>query len=156
MVFIPLTFGASGFNGRQGAPFLPLRYHPLVVTNYSMLRWTNRSNGRKELKNEQRGMQFAVAIVLGTVGKLTIGSSGLAACQPLTVLEPFQSQGCSDCPPANANVMAVSERPTFLALSFGVTYCDSLGWKDTFASPQYRLVGGTRLAHSGIRKSTRP
>jgi hypothetical protein len=57
--------------------------------------------------------------------------------KPLTVVELFQSQGCSDCPPANANVMALSERPDLLILSFGVTYWDQLGWKDTFASPQY-------------------
>ena len=56
---------------------------------------------------------------------------------PLTVVELFQSQGCSDCPPANANVMALSERRDLLTLSFGVTYWDNLGWKDTFASPQY-------------------
>src|SRR6516162_4382221 len=49
--------------------------------------------------------------------------------KPLTVVELFQSQGCSDCPPANANVMALSGRPDILALSFGVTYWDYLGWK---------------------------
>lgn len=59
------------------------------------------------------------------------------APKPLTVVELFQSQGCSDCPPANANVMALSSRPDLLTLSFGVTYWDYLGWKDTFASPQY-------------------
>jgi hypothetical protein len=57
--------------------------------------------------------------------------------KPLTVVELFQSQGCSDCPPANANVMALSSRPDLLTLSFGVTYWDYLGWKDTFASPLY-------------------
>jgi hypothetical protein len=51
------------------------------------------------------------------------------------VVELFQSQGCSSCPPASANVMALGRRPDVLALSFGVTYWDSLGWKDTFASP---------------------
>jgi hypothetical protein len=56
---------------------------------------------------------------------------------PLTVIELFQSQGCSSCPPTNANVMALSDRPDLLTLSFGVTYWDYLGWKDTFASPQY-------------------
>ncbi|CAN5199468.1 DUF1223 domain-containing protein [soil metagenome] len=53
------------------------------------------------------------------------------------VVELFQSQGCSSCPPANANVLALSNRPDILALSFQVTYWDNLGWKDTFASPQY-------------------
>ena len=63
--------------------------------------------------------------------------AGPAVADPLTVVELFQSQGCSDCPPANANVMALSDRPDLLTLSFGVTYWDQLGWKDTFASPQY-------------------
>jgi hypothetical protein len=54
-----------------------------------------------------------------------------------TVVELFQSQGCSSCPPANANAIALSARPDLLVLSFGVTYWDQLGWKDTFASPQY-------------------
>ena len=54
-----------------------------------------------------------------------------------TLVELFQSQGCSSCPPANANVIALSGRPDILALSFQVTYWDQLGWKDTFASPRY-------------------
>jgi len=65
-----------------------------------------------------------------------INATGAAAA-PLTVVELFQSQGCSDCPPANANLMALSDRPDLITLSFGVTYWDQLGWKDTFASPQY-------------------
>lgn len=60
-----------------------------------------------------------------------------ATVRPLTVVELFQSQGCSDCPPANANLIALSDRPDLLTLSFGVTYWDQLGWKDTFASPQF-------------------
>jgi hypothetical protein len=53
------------------------------------------------------------------------------------VVELFQSQGCSSCPPANANLIAAADRPDILALSFGVTYWDNLGWKDTFAKPQF-------------------
>jgi hypothetical protein len=53
------------------------------------------------------------------------------------VIELFQSQGCSSCPPANANVLALADRPDVLALSFQVTYWDQIGWKDTFASPQF-------------------
>jgi hypothetical protein len=76
------------------------------------------------------------AILLG--GMIFTAAPGLAAPQAsLTVVELFQSQGCSSCPPANANVMALSDRPDLLTLSLGVTYWDQLGWKDTFASPQY-------------------
>ena len=54
-----------------------------------------------------------------------------------TVVELYQSQGCSSCPPADANVNAIADRPGILALSFAVTYWDNLGWKDTFAKPAY-------------------
>ncbi len=72
-----------------------------------------------------------------------------AQAQPV-VVELFTSQGCSSCPPANANLAAISNRPDVLALSFGVTYWDYLGWKDTFAKPEFtaRQVGYERgLGH---------
>ncbi|MBI1186526.1 MAG: DUF1223 domain-containing protein [Alphaproteobacteria bacterium] len=55
----------------------------------------------------------------------------------LVVVELFQSQGCSSCPPANANVNALAGRADVLALSFSVDYWDHLGWPDTFATPAY-------------------
>jgi hypothetical protein len=82
-------------------------------------------------------LQIAAAVFTVATGWLAGGSSASADTKPLTVVELFQSQGCSDCPPANANLMALSDRPDLLTLSFGVTYWDNLGWKDTFASPQY-------------------
>jgi hypothetical protein len=53
------------------------------------------------------------------------------------VVELFQSQGCSSCPPAAANVRGLSDRPDVLALAFEVDYWDRLGWKDTFSSPAW-------------------
>lgn len=53
------------------------------------------------------------------------------------VIELFQSQGCSSCPPANAAINVLAQRPDVLALSYGVTYWDRLGWKDSFAKPEY-------------------
>ena len=68
-------------------------------------------------------------------------SAGLAlaadAAHP-TVIELFQSQGCSSCPPAKANVGAVRDRPDVLALAFEVDYWDRLGWKDTSRSTRGR------------------
>ena len=67
-----------------------------------------------------------------------VATSGLAAdAQHPTVVELFQSQGCSSCPPAAANLNALAGRPDILALSFGVTYWDYLGWKDIYASPKF-------------------
>ncbi|MGL4314509.1 MAG: DUF1223 domain-containing protein, partial [Sphingomonas sp.] len=54
-----------------------------------------------------------------------------------TVIELYQSQGCSSCPPADKVVNRIADRPDVIALSFAVTYWDDLGWKDTFASPAF-------------------
>jgi hypothetical protein len=59
-----------------------------------------------------------------------------APTQPV-VLELFTSQGCSSCPPADAAVARTADRPDLIALSFNVTYWDHLGWKDTFARPEF-------------------
>ncbi|HYM34414.1 MAG TPA: DUF1223 domain-containing protein [Steroidobacteraceae bacterium] len=82
---------------------------------------------------------------------IAICVASAAHAQPV-VVELFTSQGCSSCPPANANLAAIANRPDVLALSFGVTYWDYLGWKDTFAKPEFtaRQVGYERgLGHSG-------
>lgn len=50
-----------------------------------------------------------------------------------TVYQP----GCSSCPPANANLIKISNRKNVLALSFSVTYWDYLGWKDTYGKPEF-------------------
>lgn len=55
----------------------------------------------------------------------------------LTVVELFQSQGCSSCPPANSNVLKLAEVPNLLILTYDVTYWDRLGWKDTFGSSAF-------------------
>ena len=69
--------------------------------------------------------------VIGEAKAQTSGSGPI-------VVELFQSQGCSSCPPANANVNALAAaRPDVLALSYAVTYWDYLGWKDTFAKPAF-------------------
>ncbi|MDE0877783.1 MAG: DUF1223 domain-containing protein [Sphingomonas bacterium] len=53
------------------------------------------------------------------------------------VVELYQSQGCSSCPPADGVLNALAARSDVIALNFAVTYWDQLGWKDTFAKPAY-------------------
>lgn len=70
----------------------------------------------------------------------------------LTVVELFTSQGCSSCPPANANAIVLSERQGILVLSYGVTYWDHLGWRDIFAKPEFtrrQVDYETTLGRSG-------
>ena len=59
------------------------------------------------------------------------------AAKPTHVVELFTSQGCSSCPPANRFVTKLSEDPSTLVLSYGVTYWDYLGWEDTFGDPEF-------------------
>ncbi|HEY8003714.1 MAG TPA: DUF1223 domain-containing protein [Phenylobacterium sp.] len=80
-----------------------------------------------------RSIAGAVAATL-----VTLAAPALAQpAAPLQVVELFTSQGCSSCPPADLAVAAISARPGVLALSFGVTYWDDLGWKDTFAQKKF-------------------
>ncbi|TIT30328.1 MAG: DUF1223 domain-containing protein, partial [Mesorhizobium sp.] len=77
-------------------------------------------------------------LALSGLAALALAASlGAAAAQPLSVVELFTSQGCSSCPPANANLIKVKDRPGVLALSFNVTYWDYLGWKDTFGKQEF-------------------
>lgn len=55
------------------------------------------------------------------------------------VVELFQSQGCSSCPPADMVLNDLAGRRDVIALNFAVTYWDYLGWKDSFAQPAFTL-----------------
>lgn len=81
----------------------------------------------------------AAAVVFGhaTAQPAAARAPSPQATDGLTVVELFTSQGCNSCPPANANLLWLSERDDLLTLSFNVTYWDDLGWPDTFARPEY-------------------
>ena len=51
------------------------------------------------------------------------------------MVELFTSQGCSSCPPADALLGELAEKPGIVALSYSVDYWDYLGWRDTLGSP---------------------
>ena len=75
-----------------------------------------------------------LAIGVAATLLLTTGTRALAADRSVVVVELFTSQGCSSCPPANANLIKLSTSPDVLTLSYSVTYWDYLGWKDTFGN----------------------
>jgi hypothetical protein len=71
------------------------------------------------------------------------------------VVELFTSQGCSSCPPADALLGELAERPDVLALSLHVDYWDYIGWTDPFASPEmtarqraYARARGERMVYT--------
>jgi hypothetical protein len=84
---------------------------------------------------------FAIPLAL-SAGVLATGAQkfGLAAARRApspTILELYQSQGCSSCPPALEVLREEADRPGIIALNFSVTYWDNLGWKDSFAQPAF-------------------
>jgi hypothetical protein len=115
----------------------------LVAPNF-LRRAAPRARGRPAMSREKpstartrRLSSRCAGLLIGAgVCFSATGVSAADAGHP-AVVELFQSQGCSSCPPANANVNALSERGDVLALSFSVTYWDNLGWKDTFAKAQF-------------------
>lgn len=66
-----------------------------------------------------------------------IAVPGAALAEPLGVVELFTSQGCSSCPPADDVLGHLAEDSDVVALTFAVDYWDYLGWKDSFARPEF-------------------
>jgi hypothetical protein len=71
---------------------------------------------------------FALAALPASTGP------AFASEQPLVVVELFTSQGCSSCPPADAYLGELAQRPDVLALSHHVDYWNYIGWTDPYAS----------------------
>lgn len=68
------------------------------------------------------------------------------------VLELFTSQGCSSCPPADKLLGKLARQPGIYALSLPVDYWDYIGWKDTFASPEF---SARQRAYARVRNDGR-
>jgi hypothetical protein len=82
--------------------------------------------GRRSLLIAGTGLLVAPGTM--AEGKGTEGKAGPWA------IELFTSQGCSSCPPADAELGKLARRPDIVALSFHVDYWDYIGWKDRFAT----------------------
>jgi hypothetical protein len=70
-----------------------------------------------------------------------------AQAAQLVVVELFTSQSCDSCPPADAFLRELRDRPDVLVLSWHVTYWNNLGWRDRFslaeATERQRRYAGT-------------
>lgn len=79
----------------------------------------------------------AIAVGPTLVGPAAAGEATLVERTPRAVVELFTSQGCANCPPADAFLSELSRDPGLVTLSFPVDYWDYLGWKDTAAKPEF-------------------
>jgi hypothetical protein len=86
---------------------------------------------------------------------LTAGPAFAAAKRPV-VVELFTSQGCGACTKANAVVADLADRKDVLALTFPVDYWDYLGWKDTFARPEFSARQRAYMKAAGQREVYTP
>jgi hypothetical protein len=69
---------------------------------------------------------------------LSFAAQAAAAwARPPVVVELYTAQGCASCDKANSYVASLAEQKGVLPLTFSVDYWDYLGWKDTFARPEF-------------------
>ncbi len=86
-----------------------------------------------------RSLLLLGSCTLVAVAVLVVSRPGLAeppaqAVKGNSVIELFTSQGCSSCPPADALLAELAEKPGIVALSYSVDYWNYLGWHDTLSS----------------------
>ena len=77
-------------------------------------------------------MKFWIRVCLVASAALAWTAARADAPSRPLVVELFTAQGCSSCPPADAYLGQLSERPDVVALAFHVDYWDSSGWRDRF------------------------
>lgn len=80
-----------------------------------------------------------VAAIAGTATSVTSAAAGEVSARPIAVVELFTSQGCANCPPADAFLSELARENDVVALSYAVDYWDYMGWKDTAAKPEFAL-----------------
>ena len=78
-----------------------------------------------------------VGALVGLVVGLAAASGAVAGelrVMPKAVVELFTSQGCSSCPPADALLEELAQRPDLITLAYHIDYWDYIGWPDSFGS----------------------
>jgi hypothetical protein len=78
---------------------------------------------------------LAIALLIGRLDAAANADETATSTTPV-VVELFTSQGCNACPPADAFLGELVQRPDLIALSLHVDYWNYIGWKDPFSSPE--------------------
>jgi len=89
---------------------------------------------------------FASLAALLLSANLVNAQSRPVASRP-TVVELYTSEGCSSCPPAEAQIGRLAQQRDVIALAFHVDYWDDLGWRDRFGLPE-AVIRQRQYAHT--------
>jgi hypothetical protein len=90
--------------------------------------------------------------LVGLAGLLIPAIAGAQTPPRPIVGELFTSEGCSSCPPADAEIAALARsRPDLLLFTFHVTYWNDLGWHDP-----YSLDAATALQQAYVSLGVSP
>ena len=76
------------------------------------------------------------ALCLSLTSGSALAEANEADTQPV-LIELFSNQNCGACPKANAYVIDLYEAGEAFPIVWSVPYWDYLGWKDTFARPEF-------------------
>lgn len=101
-------------------------------------------------------------ILVGTLLMLCSGSSFGADSVPATsvLVELFTSEGCSDCPPADALLRQMDAQPVsgaqLIVLEEHVDYWDDQGWKDPFSSHEWTVRQSDYAEHLHVKAPYTP
>lgn len=75
-------------------------------------------------------------VVLAAVSQSPLWAEDQRA-RPKAVVELFTSQGCAQCPPADALLTSLATRDDVVALAYHVDYWDYIGWEDTLGQKAF-------------------
>ena len=88
-------------------------------------------------------------LLAGLLALAALSATPAVAAERPVVVELFTSQGCSSCPPADALLATLADRPEVLPLAFHVDYWNRLGWVDPFSSAWATARQGAYAAQMG-------
>lgn len=81
--------------------------------------------------------RFLAATLIGLAALAGDAAAQTQGRRASMVVELYTSQGCHQCPRANRLLGMFAREESVLALTFPVGIWDYLGWRDTFARPEF-------------------